>query len=303
MYKTILSFLFRRNKKTVPASWSINYDFKGAVKYQSYIEVEERISKFKHTAVIGTDSSKKYNMYLIEMGNRNKPCIMILAGLHGSEWQSTQYCLEFMEQIRDNIFPDKKFREEILNNFHIAFIPVGNPWGYDNTSPFSRLKGRNNANGVNLNRDFNDFSQSESQNIRKVAERLKPFSYLDCHLIAPRKDGGQNYEDIIIGNMTDDTNKIRDFIANSLTLYANRPVGKWDKWTNDNHTGLSRRYMSNLDNPNTSKTWSFIFEMYRPVKNKQEIVRILTDQEIMKYGLAGLYLFFLASSNYLCNNK
>ncbi|SFM27210.1 Zinc carboxypeptidase [Gracilibacillus orientalis] len=274
------------------------------VEYQPYNEVENRIQKFKCYTEIGKDASGKYGMYLVELGNKAKPKIMILSCLHGTEWQSTQFSLKFMEQLENDTFPDHKFRQYILSQFHILFIPVANPWGYNHTTPLSRYKGRKNANKVNLNRDFYDFTQEESQHIKKVIDKYKPFFYLDCHLMAPRKDGGQNYQDMIVGNVDHESDLYRDFIAKSLSVYANREVEQWNQHNNREHNGLSRRYLFNKPNPFTPNSFPFILELYRPVKNKDGIVAYLTDQEIYQFGIGAMYLFFKSAIHYyLTNNK
>lgn len=275
----------------------ISLKFDGFVEYVPYEQIVERVKDFELYKNIGRDASETYDMYMVELGKRDKPTILVLACLHGTEWQSTQYSLTLMEQLRDNKFPNKEFRNNLLSNFHIVCIPVGNPWGYEKTKTYARTRGRNNSNKVNLNRDFYEFTQQETRNIKTVMDELKPFAYMDCHLMAPRKDGGQNYLDLIIGNMTDETESIRDSIADSLCLYANRPVERWDQYTSE-HKGLSRRYMSRIKNPYTPVTLSFISEIYRPVKNKEGIVRYLSDQEIMKFGIAILYLFLKSSLAY-----
>ncbi|SER58733.1 M14 family zinc carboxypeptidase [Salipaludibacillus aurantiacus] len=277
---------------------ALRYELEGSLAYEPYSEVEARLSRFKDVSVIGEDSSGKYNMYLVEMGNKTKPVIFLSASLHGTEWQAAQYTLRFMEQLRDDTFPDKEFRDKLLTDFHIAYLPVGNPWGYDEAEPYSELKGRKNANGVDVNRDFHDFSQVESQNIQKAVEKLKPFAYLDCHLMAAREDEGQSQPDLVVGNMHDSNLHVRDFIADSLSSYTSQSVGTWDSSTNEARKGLSRRYMSATENPYTPETLSIISEMYRPVDFGDGVVQILSDEEIMKAGMATVYFFFKAASDY-----
>lgn len=275
----------------------IPYSFRGIITHQKYNEIERRIKKFDNYSLIGKDASNMYDMYMIQLGNVSKPAIMVIASLHGTEWQTTQYTLNMMEQLRDNTFPDKKFRKRLLSKFQIIYIPVGNPWGFERAEKFSRTRGRNNYNKINLNRDFYEFSQAESKNIKAVIDKYKPFAYLDCHMMAPRKDGGQNYKDIIVGNVDEATNNARDSIAKSLSVYSTLEVETWDQYKNQ-HLGLSRRYVDSLNNLHIDKTLSLILEMYRPVKNKGKVKRYLSDQQINNFGVAALYLFFLTSIKY-----
>lgn len=266
--------------------------------YQPYRDLEKRIKIFNDHSIIGKDASETYNLYLIELGNKSKPKIMITASIHGTEWQSAQYSLSFMENLRDHTFPDQVFRNYLLNNFHILFVPVVNPWGYDHTTPYARYKGRNNANKVNLNRDFQHFTQPESTHIKNIIDRYQPFFFLDCHLMAPRKDGGKNYQEVIIGNVDHHSDIYRDFIAESLSSYSEREIERWNQHTNSEHPGLSRRYLLDKKNPYTPKTFPFISELYRPVQNKDQLIAYLTDSEILKLGHATLFLFFKSAIHY-----
>src|SRR5699024_6448187 len=102
----------------------IPYDFIGTVEYQRYSDVIERIGQFDDYYTIGKDQSGEFDMYMIRLGKRDKPTLLITAGIHGTEWQGTQYSLSFMEQIRDNTFPDTNFRDFLLGSFQIVYILV-----------------------------------------------------------------------------------------------------------------------------------------------------------------------------------
>lgn len=302
---TIFSFI--KNKCTESKYKKLNENIPDMpchpLNHQSYSELENRIKKFDKYSIIGKDASEAYDLYLIELGNKVKPKIMITASIHGTEWQSTQYSMSFMESMRDNTFPDTSFRRYLLKNFHVLYVPVVNPWGYDHTKPYARYKGRNNAQKVNLNRDFQHFSQPETNHVKRIIDSYQPFFFLDCHLMAPRKDGGKNYQEIIIGNVDPISDVYRDYMADALSRYSGRKVEKWNIESNRESPGLSRRYLFNKNNPYTPKTFSFISELYRPVQNKEQLIAYLTDQEIVKFGHATLLLFFKSAVHYYCNNS
>src|SRR5699024_3515814 len=200
---------------------NIPYDFKGTVKYERYDKVVERIEKFDDYYAIGYDESGKFEMYVVQMGNPTKPTFLITGSMHGTEWQGTQYSLQVMEQLRDNTFPDKDFRDFLLNNFYVLYIPVMNPWGYDRTTPHeptSRNRGRYTSTVTELNHDFADFTQAEYRNTKKIMDEYKPFAYLDLHLQGSGMAGNEG-NNIIIGNGQRATNDVRDEWGDSLEAY------------------------------------------------------------------------------------
>lgn len=279
------------------------YLFKGDLRYERYSEVVKRVKKFNRYKNIGKDESKTFDMFCVELGNSNKPTILITAGMHGTEWMGTQYSLNFMEKLRDNTFPDKKLRANLLTKFNIAYIPVINPYGYDRTDPHARIKGRYNVNGVDLNRDFHKFEQAESRNVKAVMDNLKPFSYLDCHMMAPKIDGSLAYKHMMLGNGQYATTQIRDYIADVMELHMNREIDRWPPYTNM-QMGLSRRYMRDSKNPHTQYTLAYISEFYRPVDDGDgKLKSPLSYQEILTFGMNSIYLFLFTSVEYYRTRK
>ncbi|MFD1451512.1 DUF2817 domain-containing protein [Oceanobacillus sojae] len=280
----------------------IPYDFSGNLNLPSYSQMVQRIMQFNNVSNIGKDESGNYDMYMIEMGNLNKPTILVISSMHGTEWMGALYSIRFMEQLRDNTFRDKAFRAKLLRNFHIVYIPVVNPYGFDRTSHAEGNNiGRYNVNGIDLNRDFNDFSQAESRNVKAVMDRVRPFAFLDIHLFGRGMDGS-NGLNLIVGNGQYETDKIRNLFANSLERYANQSVVKWDGY-NQLLRGLARRYMRDKSNPHTPYTLSYITEIVRPRQLSGGLDAPLSDQEIMKYGMGMMYLFFVTSMGYFEQRK
>ncbi len=272
---------------------SIPYNFPGSATYQSYDEIVDRIKRFNDYRDIGKDQSGHYSMYSIHLGIESNPTILITASMHGTEWQGTQYSLSFFEMLRDNTFPDKPFRDKLMRNFHLILIPMVNPWGLDNTEPHAILQGRYNSDGVDLNRDFDDFTQRESINTRNIMDKCKPFAYFDLHMIR----GHKRDIHLILGNGQGATNNVRDEWADSWEIYSGQKVERWAGYVNLAR-GLSRRYMRDQVNDYTPHTLSYITEMSRPVAETAGFNAPLTDEEIFNYGMASLYLFFRTSLDY-----
>lgn len=273
------------------------YKFYEPVQWQDYATVLNRVNQFSTVKVIGRDESDTYDVHSVELGNPNKPTILIITCMHPPEWATMQYTLKFMEMLRDNTFPDKAFRAKLLNQFHIVHVPITQPWGY-NQMPADPLTntGRRNVNDIDLNDDFHAVApQAESINIQNLVQSIKPFSFLDAHMFQTTMMGDTNGNNLVIGNGQYATQMIMDKIAKSWTLYSNEGVAQWNPfWTEK--TGLAREWVRDQPNPHTPHTLSYITEQVRPTELYPDVD--FTFEQIMEYGIASLYFFFKTSMDY-----
>lgn len=275
----------------------VPYKFHANFSLPSYSSLENRIRAFDDVEIIGKDASGKYNMYAIHLGNQLKPPIMVQASMHSTEWHGAMYSMRFMEELRDNTFPDKQFVSELLRNHHVIYIPVVNPWGWDQTTeeePIGRNNGRANSNKVDLNRDFSDFTQIESRNVKAVLDKNRPFAFLDIHLIVQNRE--ERSQDLIVGNGQYQTTMLRDLIGYSWGMTTGNPhnVQLWEPYTTMTK-GLARRYVRDMTNPHTPYTLAYITELTRPDPTRGSP---LTKPEIMHHGMVSMYLFFITSMQY-----
>jgi hypothetical protein len=279
----------------------IPYKFGGSVSYDDYDTIVQRINQFDNVTNIGKDESGIYDIYCIEMGNLDKPTILVEASLHGTEWQGTSFSMRFMEELRDNTFPDKAFRSKLLSMFHIAYIPVLNPYGYDTQpSTESDVEGRYNSNGVDLNQDFDNFTQAESQHAKSIMDSMKPFAFLDIHLMRNGMDGSDDLM-YILGNGQSAMNILRNSIIKTWEFYTSDPI---KTWSGPSATGLARHYMKEQTNPHTKETLSYISEIVRPVDyGGGGLDAPLSDSQIMEAGMYIVYLFFLSSMEFFFTRK
>ncbi len=283
----------------------IPFNFRGSVAYQSYSDLEERLKKFDKLYTIGKDESGEYDMYLIELGTRGKPTLFLTSSMHGTEWHSTQYGMKFMEDLRDNTFADTNFRDFLLNNFCIAFIPVINPWGYDRITPENEYAQFNNlarytSNGTELNGDFYSITQQETKNVVAQIDKYKPFAYVDMHMFQPEYN--VSYERrLILANGQRETDYVRDEWRASIENYLGEQITIWTN-TLSPTSGLARAYAARTVNPHTPHTLAYITELVRPADVRGERIEPLTKAEIFQYGTAQLYLFFKTSIDYYLKN-
>ena len=104
-------------------------------------------------------------IYYYRIGE-GRETILILGGLHGNEPKGTYACLELLANLTES--------EVLLRNYCFVVIPLCNP---DGAAEFRRFNSRN----VDLNRDFYDFSQPETQAIREVFVKSSPVLLIDVH--------------------------------------------------------------------------------------------------------------------------
>jgi hypothetical protein len=116
--------------------------------------------------------------YVIEFEKENiKKAIVIVASQHPPEIPGGTFGFKaFFEELMSNTEIAKQFR----NKFNIYTFPLLNPDGAD------KGNWRHNANGVDLNRDWVDFSQPETQMVKtylinKVKEGNKIRFAIDFH--------------------------------------------------------------------------------------------------------------------------
>lgn len=277
------------------------YQLEGEVRFESYPQVLKRINSFSNVRNIGKDESGQYDMKVIEMGNAIKPTLLVIASMHPPEWAGTQYSLSFFEMLRDRTFPDKQFRDKLLRKFHLVYIPIVNPYGYNRLpSPLSRTKGRYNVNGIDLNRDFEHFTQAETKNVKSVMDEFRPFAFLDIHLFGVEMEGTNN-KNLIIGNGQSSTNILRKTIADSWRVGSdNEAVTEWPG-TSTLGKGLARTYMRDISNPYTNTTLSYITEMIRPTDTNPE--NPLSYKQMYQYGILSIYLFFKSSMDYFYRRR
>lgn len=93
--------------------------------------------------ILGKDASNTYDIYnyKVSNGSVDKPIVLVIFGEHGNEYSSAEVGSYFYKEVINGVLTP------YLRYVDFWLIPLMNPWGYEN-------KNRNNANDVNLNRDF-----------------------------------------------------------------------------------------------------------------------------------------------------
>lgn len=109
---------------------------------------------------------------LIKIGRGSK-IVLGWSQMHGNESTTTKALFDFLKFVSQK----EVFQKEIgqfFENYTFYIFPILNPDG-------AKLYTRENANGIDLNRDAQNLSQKESECLRKIFEKLNPSLCLNLH--------------------------------------------------------------------------------------------------------------------------
>ena len=177
-------------------------------------------------------------IYGYKIGN-GKSKIMIWSQMHGNESTTTKAIIDFLIFLNSKSFES----EIILKNCTLFFIPILNPDG-------AKLYTRENANKVDLNRDFVDQSQPETKVLLKLFNEFKPnfcFNMHDQRTIFGLENSDKPATVSFLApsfNQNKDYNHSRSIAANiigninqKLQEYLPNQVGRFDDSFNINCAG------------------------------------------------------------------
>lgn len=99
--------------------------------------------------------------------------VLINAGTHGNEQSAVWGAYYFIKAVLEST---ENWAAFIRSNIEIQIVPILNPYGIDNNT-------RENANNVDINRQFSNTTCVEAQALKQCAIDLEPFCFLDCHSV------------------------------------------------------------------------------------------------------------------------
>ena len=114
-------------------------------------------------------SHEKRPIHLMEIGESpiQKKAVMVISRQHPPEVTGFLAMKSFIETISGNTDQAKRFREK----FTTFVVPLMNPDGVDNGH------WRHNMGGIDLNRDWQNFNQPETQSVRKFLKEKSTEGY------------------------------------------------------------------------------------------------------------------------------
>ncbi|MBS3992390.1 MAG: zinc carboxypeptidase [Bacteroidetes bacterium] len=98
--------------------------------------------------------------------------VLIWTQMHGNESTGTKAIIDLLSFLKDIFFSE--FSEIIKSNLEIHIIPILNPDG-------AELYTRENALGIDLNRDAVNFLAAESKVLKSVLDKIKPHFCFNLH--------------------------------------------------------------------------------------------------------------------------
>jgi len=122
-------------------------------------------------SIIGVSENHK-NIRCVKIGS-GKKVVLAWSQMHGNESTTTKALFDFFQFLSQKQHFQKEI-ETFLNTYTFYSIPILNPDG-------AELYTRENVNGVDLNRDAKDLSQSESRVLRDLFTSVKPDLCLNLH--------------------------------------------------------------------------------------------------------------------------
>jgi hypothetical protein len=129
--------------------------------------IEPLLKKLK-TEIIGTSVLGK-PIYAYQIGN-GATKVLMWSQMHGNEGTTTKALFDFLNVLHGN----SETANMLLGNFTFCCLPMVNPDG-------CKAYTRENANGVDLNRDAQNQTQPESIVLRKAFDDFKPHYCYNLH--------------------------------------------------------------------------------------------------------------------------
>ncbi|XP_071039016.1 carboxypeptidase D [Parasteatoda tepidariorum] len=158
------------------ASPAFNVITSNSSHYRHYEELKENLLKLEKdyktlTSVYSIGQSvEKRELYVIRITSNvtiNKPMFKYVANIHGNEAVGRELLLNLAQYLLENYGKDERVTK-IVDSIDIHLLPSANPDGFEfaregDCFGSSKPTGRENANGIDLNRDFPDqFSLDET---------------------------------------------------------------------------------------------------------------------------------------------
>ncbi|HYC95975.1 MAG TPA: M14 family metallopeptidase [Sphingomicrobium sp.] len=117
-------------------------------------------------------------------GGRDKPVLLVQAGIHSGEIDGKDAGLMLLRDIA------LRGKDKLLDNADLVFVPIFNADGHERSSIYSRPNQRGpraqgwrtNAQNLNLNRDYLKADSPEMRAMIGLIRRFDPALYLDLHV-------------------------------------------------------------------------------------------------------------------------
>ena len=225
---------------------ALHKQYKEASIFGRYItleHIESLLAKYS-PEVIGKSVQGK-PIYKLRFGT-GKIKILMWSQMHGNEGTTTKALFDFINFLHSNT----EETNTILDNFTFSILPMLNPDG-------AKLYTRENANGIDLNRDAQNLSQPESVILRKTFETFQPTYCYNLHDQRTIYGVGESGKPATVSflapayNQNRDINNVR-ILAMSVIIAMNKTlqqfipnqVGRFDDSFNLNCVGDTFQFLN-----------------------------------------------------------
>jgi hypothetical protein len=208
--------------------------------YIALKHIESRVKSFDKIGtveVIGYSLQKK-PLYLCRAGS-GKTQLLMWSQMHGNESTTTKAVFDFLNVLKSG----SDIAKTLLNAFTFHIIPMLNPDG-------AEMYTRENANAIDLNRDFCNLSQPESIALFEYFKKIKPDYCFNLHDQRTIYGAGDSGKPATVSFLSPSFNEPRDIshsrekamaiiVAMNETLqkYIPGQVGRFDDSFNINCVG------------------------------------------------------------------
>ncbi|HLW31618.1 MAG TPA: M14 family zinc carboxypeptidase [Aequorivita sp.] len=154
--------------------YQANFEDHLSGRYITLDHIDPLLEKYRHhfkISIAGISEQKK-SIPLIKIGQGSR-VVLAWSQMHGNESTTTKAIFDFLKFLVQK----EVYREELetfLSSYTFYVLPMLNP---DGAAAYTR----ENANGVDLNRDAQELSQAESVCLREVFDELQPSLCLNLH--------------------------------------------------------------------------------------------------------------------------
>lgn len=203
-----------------------------------YVTNEHIVPLLPSNAVIAGWSVQDRDIYAVEIGHGNTK-ILIWSQMHGNESTTTKAIMDFLQFLQS----DNDDARYFLKSFKLLIVPILNP---DGAFAYTR----ENANGIDLNRDFVNRTQPETRLLLRLFNEFQPEFCLNMHDQRTIYGAGDSGKPATISFLSPSYNENRDWnetrtraasviAAMNETLQALIPgqVGRYDDSFNLNCVG------------------------------------------------------------------
>lgn len=225
------------------------HDNKEESLFGRYITLEKiepvltRLNNNNNLDVIGKSVLGK-NIYSYAIGT-GKIKILLWSQMHGNESTTTKALFDLLNFLNNG----SELATDLLNHFTFLAIPMLNP---DGAERYTRI----NANEVDLNRDFQDLTQPESNMLRKLYNDFKPDFCYNLHDQRTIFAAGETNNPATVSFLAPSYNEARDVnevrekamdvivaMNNTLQEFIPNQVGRFDDAFNLNCVGDTFKYL------------------------------------------------------------